>query len=140
MNPTLILWPMVIHALVTMYLYIPMSRARVRTVKEGAVKGSVYKLNQGEPEESLRFTNAIRNQNETGVHFYAGLLAAFATGHASLVLIVLAWAFVIAKLVHVWVHVSTNNLRHRRPVFMVAFFILVIYWLVFAAHLAGLVN
>ncbi|MEZ5871809.1 MAG: MAPEG family protein [Nitratireductor sp.] len=140
MNATLILWPMVIHALATMYLYVPMSRARVRSVKEGSVKGSVYKLNQGEPEESLRFTNAIRNQNETGVHFYAGILAAFASGNSTLILTVLAWAFVLVKLAHVYVHVSTNNLRHRRPVFMVAYFILIAFWLVFAIHLAGLLN
>ena len=34
MSPTLLLWPMVIHALVTTLLYIPMNRARRRAVAE----------------------------------------------------------------------------------------------------------
>lgn len=138
MNANLILWPLVIHALVTLYLYVPMSKARVRTVKQGGVKGSVYKLNVGEPEESLLFTNAIRNQNESGLLFYAGVLAAYASQNAGLVLIVLAWAFAIVKTAHVYVHVTTNSLRRRRPVFMVAYFVLIAFWLVFAVQLSGI--
>lgn len=139
MNANLILWPMIVHVLVTMLLYVPMSRARVRSVRQGGVKGSVYKLNVGEPEESLRFSNAIRNQNESGVVFYAGVLAALASGNAGAVLTALAWAFAVAKTVHVLVHVTTNNLRRRRPLFMVAYFVLVAFWLVLAAQLAGIV-
>ena len=139
MNPNLMLWPLVIHALVTLALYIPMSKARIRTVKDGKVKGGVYKLNQGEPEESLRFSNAIRNQNESGVMFYAGVLAAFASNNQNYILMLLAWAFVIVKVVHVYVHVSTNNLRHRRPIFTIAYFILIAFWVVFAVQLTGLI-
>ncbi|MCG6857047.1 MAG: MAPEG family protein [Salaquimonas sp.] len=138
MNPNLVLWPLVIQALVTLALYIPMSRARIRTVREGKVKGGVYKLNQGEPEDSLRFTNAIRNQNETGVMFYAGVLAAYASHNVSYLLLALAWAFVIVKTVHVYVHTSTNDLRHRRPIFMFAYFILIAFWVIFAIQLTGL--
>ncbi|MCB1464383.1 MAG: MAPEG family protein [Nitratireductor sp.] len=138
MNPNLMLWPLVIHALVTLALYIPMSRARISTVKHGKVKGGVYKLNQGEPEESLRFSNAIRNQNESGVIFYAGVLSAYASHNVGYLLLLLAWAFVIVKTVHVYVHVTTNNLRHRRPVFTVAYFLLIALWVVFAIQLTGL--
>ena len=38
MNATLIIWPMVLLALVTLGIYIPMSRARVASVKSGEVK------------------------------------------------------------------------------------------------------
>jgi hypothetical protein len=138
MNPYLLLWPMVIHALVTLYLYVPMSRARIRSVKEGGTKGAVYKLNREEPAESLLFTNAIRNQNEIGLLFYTVCLALYVTNGASYVAALLAWAFVVVKCLHVFVHVTTNNLRRRRPIFMVAFFIVILLWLVFAAHLAGL--
>jgi hypothetical protein len=136
-NPNMMLWPLVIHALVTLYLYIPMSRARVRSVKEGGVKGSVYKLNVGEPEESLRFSNAIRNQNESGLLFYAGVLTAYASHNQNYILMALAWAFVIVKTVHVFVHVMTNNLRHRRPLFTTAYFVLVAFWLILAVQLTG---
>lgn len=138
MNPNLMLWPLVVYALITLYLYVPMSQARIRSVKEGRVKGSVYKLNTEEPEESLRFTNAIRNQNEIGILFYAGVLTAYASNNASTILMVLAWVFLFAKTFHLYVHVTTNNLRRRRPVFMVAFLLMIAFWLVLAAQLAGI--
>jgi len=137
MNPHLLLWPVVIHALATILLYLPMSNARVRSVKEGRVKAGVYKLNTEEPEESLRWSNAIRNQNETGVLYYAACLTVFVSGGASSLTAALAWGFLVAKLAHVYVHVTTNNLRFRRPVFAVALLILLLLWLAAAAHLAG---
>lgn len=139
MNPTMLLWPLVIHALVTLFLYVPMSRARVGTVKSGKVKASVYRLNEEEPEESLRFSNAIRNQNEIGVLFYAACLTAFAAGGASFLTAGLAWIFVIVKCVHVYVHTTSNRLRYRRPIFSIAYLAVVLLWLSVAAHLAGLI-
>lgn len=138
MNPYLLLWPMFVHALVTLYLYIPMSRARFRSVKQGGAKGSVYKLNVNEPEESLQFTNAIRNQNEIGLLFYTVCIALYVTNGTSYVAALLAWAFVVAKCLHVYVHVTSNRLRLRRPLFMIAYFATILLWLVLAAHLAGL--
>ncbi|PCI04063.1 MAG: hypothetical protein COB78_06910 [Hyphomicrobiales bacterium] len=136
MQSTLILWPMVILALATLYLYIPMSKARVKSVKDGTVKAAVYKLNQGEPEESLQFTRAIANQYETPTLFYAVCLAAYVSSNDSMVMIILAWGFALSKIAHSYVHISTNNLRHRRPMFMVSFATLILLWLVFAVHLA----
>jgi hypothetical protein len=139
MSPTLLLWPVVIHALITTMLYIPMSRVRTRTVADGKVKASVYKLLRDEPEESLKFTNAIRNQNESGVLFYAACLTAYVTDGASFITAALAWFFVILKTIHVFIHIGTNQLRYRGPVFMVAFLSLVLFWIVNGLHLAGLV-
>lgn len=139
MSPTLLLWPLVIHALVTTMLYIPMSRQRVRGVVDGQVKSSVYRLLRDEPEESLRFSNAIRNQNETGVLFYSACLVAYITDGTSFLTVGLAWLFVIVKPIHVSIHVTVNRLRYRRPVFMVAYSSLVLLWIVNGLHLAGLV-
>ena len=138
MQSTLILWPMVLLALATLYIYVPMSKARVKSVKDGTVKAGVYKLNQGEPEESLRFSRAIANQYESPTLFYAVCLAAYVTSNASIVMVVLAWVFALTKVAHSYVHTSSNNLRHRRPMFMVSFATLILLWLVFAVHLADI--
>ena len=138
MNPTLLLWPAVIHAIVTLLLYIPMSRSRVASVKRGEVKASVFKLNIEEPEESLRFSNAIRNQNEIGVVFYAAVLTAYVVDAASFLTAAVAWIFVIAKCAHVWIHVTSNRLRFRRPVFSVAYLAVGLLWIAVAARLAGI--
>ncbi len=138
MTPELIIWPMVLLALVTLYLYVPMSRARRAAVASGKVKPSEFKLNKSEPEESRIFINAISNQYETPILFYAVCLSAYVTGNAGPVMIVLAWLYLIAKCIHVFVHVTTNRLRLRRPIFMVAYFLLAIMWLVLAGHLLKL--
>ena len=137
MHPTVIFWPMIFLALASLLLYVRLSSARVKTVKEGKVKGSVYRHNVGEPEESLQFNRAIVNQFESPVLFYAVCIAAYASGNVGMVMIILAWAYGISKLVHIYVHITTNNLRHRRPVFMVTYVLLLCLWLVFAAHLLG---
>jgi len=139
MSAELIIWPMIIIALTTLYIYIPMGQARVAGVKSGKTKASVYKLNVGEPEESLRFTNALRNQYETPTMFYAVCLAAYVTGNANIVMIVLAFAYAILKTVHIIIHIKTNNLRHRRPVFALAWIALIAMWLVLAVNLTGII-
>jgi len=138
MNPNLMLWPIVIYALVTLALYAPMSRARMRTVRDGKVKAGVYKLNIDEPEESRQFSNAIRNQNEIGLPYYAGVLAAYASNNPSYLLATLAWAFLVFKLMHLYVHVTSNSLRLRRPAFSAAFLVLILFWIVFALQLSGI--
>jgi hypothetical protein len=135
MNPNLLLIPVALHAFVTMGLFLPMSRARVRSVIDGKVRASVYKYNKEEPEESLKFSNAIRNQNETGVLFYAACLTAFVSGGASWLTVGLAFAFFAAKTAHVLIHTTVNQLRYRRPMFSVAILLLVILWAVVLVHL-----
>jgi hypothetical protein len=135
MNPNLLLIPVALHAFVTMVLFLPMSRARVRSVIDGKVRASVYKYNKEEPEESLKFSNAIRNQNETGVLFYAACLTAFVSGGASWLTVGLAFAFFVAKTAHVLIHTTVNQLRYRRPMFSVAILLLVILWAVVLVHL-----
>ncbi|MFK5977831.1 MAG: MAPEG family protein [Rhizobiaceae bacterium] len=136
MQSSLILWPMVILALATLYLYIPMSKARVKSVKDGKVKAAVYRLNQGEPEESMLFNRAIANQYESPTLFYAVCLAAYVSSNASMTMIVLAWAYALSKIAHSYVHTSSNKLRHRRPIFMASFLVLILLWVVLALHLA----
>ena len=138
MNPELILWPIVIMALVTLFVYIPMSRSRVAAVKSGKAKARDFKLIQNEPEESLQFSNVLRNQYETPILFYAVCLAAYVSENTGSFLIVLAWVYAISKTIHVYVHATSNNLRIRRPMFMVAYGVLIVMWVVFALSLLGI--
>lgn len=135
MSGELILWPMIVLALATCWLYIPMSKARVRAVKEGRAEAKTFRLNKEEPEESLQLANAIRNQYETPVLFYAVSLAAYASGNAGWLMTGLAFLYVALKLAHIGVHVTSNRLSRRRPIFIAAYSVLILMWLVFAAKL-----
>ncbi len=139
MNSAAIFWPVVIQALVTLYLYIPMSARRVASVRSGEAKASDYRLGEKEPADVRQMTRAIANQYETPILFYAVCLSSFVTENAGPVMVVLAWAFVLTKCTHVIVQTTSNRLRIRRPVFMLSFFILLIMWLLFALKLGGLI-
>ncbi len=139
MDANLLLIPMALHAIATMLLYFPMGQVRVKSVVEGKVRASVYRYNREEPEESLKFSNAIRNQNETGVLFYAACLTAFVSDAASGLTIALAFAFLVLKLAHVAIHVTSNNLRLRRPMFSAALLVLLVFWIVNLLVLAGVI-
>jgi hypothetical protein len=138
MNPVLLLWPILVHGLATLLLYPAMSRVRRRLIHEGKTKAGQFRLLDAEHEESRKFSNAIRNQNETGLLFYAGLLVAFVSQNATPLLIGLAWLFVVAKLAHVAVQVTINKLRYRTPLFSIAYTVLLLFWLALMARLGGL--
>lgn len=139
MSSELIVWPMIIVALVTLLLYFPMSSARVASVKNGKTKASVYRHNIGEPEESLRFSNAIRNQFESPVLFYAVCLATLVTNNANMAMVVLAFAYAALKIIHIFIHVTSNRLRRRRPVFALSLAVLIVMWIGLAGKLAGII-
>ena len=48
----------------------------------------------------------------------------------------LAWAFVAARVAHSYVHVTTNRIRIRRPLFILGYFINLLLWLLLAFHIA----
>ena len=137
MNNAAIFWPVIIQALVTLYLYIPMSARRIQSVKSGTSKASDYRLIEKEPEDVRQMTRAIANQYETPILFYAVCLSAYVTQNAGIVMLTLAWIYVAVKCVHVFVHATSNRLRIRRPIFMVSFITLIAMWVVFACNLSG---
>ena len=139
MNNAAIFWPVIIQALVTLFLYIPMSSRRVASVKSGEAKASDYRLVEKEPADVRQMTRAIANQYETPILFYAVCISAYVTQNAGTVMLVLAWAYVIIKCCHVFVQTTSNRLRIRRPIFMVSFIVLIAMWVTFALQLGGLV-
>ncbi len=138
MNSEAIFWPVIIQALVTLFLYIPMSARRIASVKLGTAKASDYRLIEKEPEDVRQMTRAIANQYETPILFYAVCLSAYVTQNVGATLLTLAWVYVAVKCVHVFVHTTSNRLRIRRPIFMVSFITLIAMWAVFALQLGGL--
>ncbi|MEZ5806841.1 MAG: MAPEG family protein [Zhengella sp.] len=120
-------------------VYMLISRRRIAAVRAGNAEPSQFRENRDEPAESLFVRNNLANQYELPVLFYACCLSLYATGGVEPVPLVLAWLFAASRYVHAWIHVTTNRIRHRRPVFILGFFTLGAMWLWFAAHLLGLV-
>ena len=60
--------------------------------------------------------------------FYVLTILAWDTHHAGTVFVVLAWLFVLTRVILAIVHVTDNNLRRRGPVFIVGAIVLAIMW------------
>lgn len=135
-DANLIFWPMIVQAFVTLVLYVVMSRARIASIKQGRAKASDFRLpNRDEGDETRAIANAVTNQFELPVLFFAVCLAAHAAGTVNALLIALAWCFVITKTAHSYVHATSNKLRHRRPIFIAAFFTVTLMWVWFGVGL-----
>lgn len=139
MNSTAIFWPMIAHVALVYAVYALISRRRIAAIKAGTATAGQFRENEVEPPESRFVRNNLANQFELPVLFHSACVALFVTGAATWPAIVLAWLFVASRYVHAAIHVTTNRIRHRRPVFVIGFVSLALMWFWLALHLAGLV-
>jgi hypothetical protein len=51
-------------------------------------------------------------------------------------MIVLAWLFVLTRVIHSAIHVGPNKVRWRTPVYALGFLILVVMWIKLVLHVA----
>lgn len=78
----------------------------------------------------------LSNQFELPVLFYAACISLYVTGGAGTAAVVLAWVFVLARIIHAYVHVTSNRILIRRRLFIVSLVINLGQWLLLAVHIA----
>ncbi|MAZ83113.1 MAG: hypothetical protein CME90_05825 [Hoeflea sp.] len=135
MTNTAIFWPMIIQAALTFAVYVIMSRRRIQGVRQGTAKAADYKVPTVEPEYSATAVRNLSNQFELPVLFFVVCLSLQMTAGVNYVALLLAWVFVLSRLVHAYVHMGSNKLRLRRPVFIVGFLCCLLLWVWLAVHL-----
>jgi hypothetical protein len=57
------------------------------------------------------------------------------TRHADLLFVLLAWVFVVLRMLHAYVHVTSNNLRQRAVLFLSGALVLAVMWAIFALRI-----
>lgn len=129
-------WPLVAHAVLVFLLYGLIGLRRAAVVKAGKAHPEQFRENRDEPGESLVVRNAIANQFELPVLFYAVSIVLFITQADNLPAVILAWLFVASRYAHAFVHVTSNNLRYRSPLFAFGFLVLVGMWVWLGVWLA----
>ena len=67
--------------------------------------------------------------------FYALTVLAIITRQADMAFVVLAWIYVVFRLLHAYVHVTSNRVSVRGPLFGVSLLVLFIMWVVFAVRI-----
>jgi hypothetical protein len=76
----------------------------------------------------MQAANAYANQFELPVLFYVLTILEWVTRHAGYVFVILAWIFVICRLLQAYVHITSNVARWRSMFFSIAALVLMIMW------------
>jgi hypothetical protein len=107
-------------------------------VNDGRIKPSQFRENHAgdEPAESLVVRNSIANQFELPLLFYVCCIVLYVTQADNLPAVILAWLFVATRYVHAFVHVTSNNLRYRSPLFALGYIVLAGMWVWLGVWLA----
>ncbi|NTF40995.1 hypothetical protein A6U86_13700 [Rhizobium sp. AC27/96] len=123
-------WPMVAHAVLVFVLYALLGWRRNRMVKAGRIRISQFRENHAadEPAESLVVRNSIANQFELPLLFHACCIVLYVTQADNLPAVIFAWLFVATRYAHAFVHVTSNSLRYRSPLFALGFIVLACMW------------
>jgi hypothetical protein len=132
MTLPMILAPLFVQVALSFVLCFLIPIVSVPLLRGGKVRPQDVDLRQPNwPRPIQQVNNAYTNQFELPVLFYVLTVLAIITKHADLLFVVMAWIFVLARLAHNYVHVTSNNLNHRGPVFGVGALVLAIMWLIF---------
>ena len=71
--------------------------------------------------------------------FYVLTILSIITHHADFLFVVLAWIFVLLRIAHAYIHVTSNRISVRGPVFGLGLLVLMVMWIIFIVRiLAGL--
>ncbi|MEG6509981.1 MAPEG family protein [Methyloligella sp. 2.7D] len=130
-----ILLPMFVQVLLTFILLFWMTVLRLQALRRGQVRADAVALRQSNwPPRVTQISNAFHNQLELPVLFYVAMLLALDTKTLDLFILVLAWMFVISRILHAYIHVTSNQLEHRTPVFMIGAIALLLIWIIVIAR------
>jgi|ERR1700733_2292623 hypothetical protein len=127
-----ILLPLFVEVILTFVLLFWLAPMRVRDFGSGAVRPQDVALR--EPKWSTRtmqVANAFSNQFELPVLFYVLTILEFITHLAGVVFVVLAWIFVLFRVLHAYVHVTSNIVRLRGALFGLSALVLAIMWVIY---------
>ncbi len=127
----------VAQIVLTIWLYIKMSNARIAARNAGTITPEDYSVVGNEPEELAIYTRALANQFELPVLFYVVILASIALGVSSLITVFLGFVFVLIRVLHAREMLDGNNVLRRRTLFIncMRVFILMVVELVISSFL-----
>jgi len=127
-----VLLPLFVEVILTFLLLFWMAPLRGRDISSGVVRPEDVALR--EPiwsRRSLQVGYSYSNQFELPVLFYVLTILAYFTHHAGIVFVVLAWVFVIFRLLQAYVHITSNKIQLRGAMFGISALALAIMWAIY---------
>ena len=127
-----ILLPLFVEVILTFVLLFWSAPLRTSALRSGAVRPEDIALReQNWPKRATQMANAYANQLELPMLFYVLTILALVTRKAGILFVVLAWIFVVFRLLHAYVHVTSNKVNIRGPLFGMSAVVLAVMWIIY---------
>jgi hypothetical protein len=129
-----LLLPLFVQVALTLGLIFWGGTLRVQAIRSGVIKVHDIALGQPAwPEQTTKIVNAYHNQFQLPVLYYVLIALVLLVAPGTPGMVALSWLFVLSRLFHALIHVTTNNVPRRFFVFLAGLAILILMWLIFAA-------
>jgi len=136
MTIKMVLLPVLVQVALTIALLLWTASARTASVKSGKTKMRDIALGQPNwPDQPTKVANSYNSQFQLPLLFYVVVLWAWITRTTDVIFVVLAWLFVLLRMAHAYVHVTSNHVPTRFQVFAAGLLVLVIMWVYFAVKI-----
>ena len=140
MSVQLVLLPVFVLVGLAFVLLLWMAGARREALVSGETKIRDIALREPNwPVRATQIANCFSNQFELPLLFYILIALALPLRHADLIIVVLSWVFVVTRLVHAGIFVTSNDLRQRSLVWFAGVVVLFIMWVYFALRILLLI-
>ena len=136
MSVDVILAPLFVQVALTFVLLFWMAYARTSAVQRGEARIRDTALGQPNwPPRVQQISNCYHNQLQLPLLFYVLTILAYDLKKADYLFIVMAWIFVISRIAHAVVHVTSNRVSRRFMLFAVGAIVLALMWAIFAIRI-----
>ena len=131
-----ILAPLFVEVALIFCLLFYTGGARYASLRRGDVRMAQVALDQNNwPPRVVQLGNAYNNQFELPVLFFVLVILAYIFKKADLLFVVMSWIFVISRIIHALVHVTSNRMQTRFYIFVVGAVVLLMMWIIFALRI-----
>lgn len=126
------IYPLFSMVLLTFVVATVMMRRRISAVQNREVPLDYFKTYSMEikSEKMLAASRHFSNLFEIPVLFYVACTICILLPWTNLFLFSLSWGFVLARIFHAYIHLTTNKIKLRMRAFMASYLILMIMWTV----------
>jgi hypothetical protein len=136
MSVQFVLLPLFVEVLLTFGVMFGMMYCRTSTLHRDETRFDEIALREPNwPVRATQFANSFANQFELPLLFYVLTILEILTHHADVLYVVLAWIFVVMRVMQAVVHVTSNDVRVRGGIYGVGAIVLVIMWLVYIVRI-----
>ena len=125
-----LIYPMAALVFLTFSMMYLLLVLRVKAVRSRKVSPRYFKLNKGDdvPDNMLAVSQNYSNLFELPALFYLVCVIAIIINQSAEYFIIHAWAFVLFRYIHSFIHTTYNHILHRLAAFAISGFILLSMW------------